>query len=198
LCKEMERRSSCAGDGTYELGIAPALKVWGACQGEEQMKRIYSCGVAALTLCLVSASAAAATFTSPVDLHKGPGESYRVIGQIPAGADVDFVDCGSGWNNNWCHVKYKGKDGYVVANSLAPSSGGNNVIVAPIVTTDAAYMRQGPGQKWSVVAVLIPNSEVNVQQCISGWLSGWCKVDFEGTTGWVHGSLLKRKGSLFD
>lgn len=146
----------------------------------------------------LTAPAFADALVSPADLHKGPGERYAVIAQIPAGADVDFVDCGPGWSNNWCHVKYNGKDGYVVANSLAPSASGKNVIVAPVVTTDAAYMRKGPSSKWPVVAVLTPNSEVNVQQCISGWLSGWCKVDFSGVTGWVHGSLLKRQGSLFD
>ncbi len=75
---------------------------------------------------------------------------------------------------------------------------GNNVIVAPVVTTNAAYMRKGPGQKWPVVGVLTPGSEVDVRQCVCGWLSGWCKVDFEGVSGWVHGSLLKRKGALFN
>jgi uncharacterized protein YraI len=159
------------------------------------MRKFWALSAAA---CILGSAASAATFTSPVDVHRGPGESYRVIAQIPAGADVDFIDCGPGWKNNWCHVKYKGADGFVVANALAPSSSGNNVIVAPIVTTDAAYLRQGPNKTYPVIGVLIPGSQVNVLQCISGWLSGWCKVDFEGTSGWVHGSLLKRQGSLFD
>lgn len=140
----------------------------------------------------------AAQFASPADVHTGPGENYPVIAQIPAGAQVGFIDCGPGWKNNWCHVKYKGKNGFVVANSLAPSASGDNVIVAPIVTTDAAYLRKGPNKTYPVVGVLIPGSQVNVKQCISGWLSGWCNVEFEGTSGWVHGSLLKRQGALFD
>lgn len=162
------------------------------------MKTRLSLLVSTLMACGLAGSAEAAQFSSPADVHTGPGENYPVIAQIPAGAQVGFIDCGPGWKNNWCHVKYKGKNGFVVANALAPSASGDNVIVAPIVTTDAAYMRKGPNRTFPVVGVLIPGSEVNVKQCISGWLSGWCNVDFEGTSGWVHGSLLKRQGSLID
>ena len=157
-----------------------------------------SFAIAALMIGFGGGSALAAQFSSPADVHTGPGESYPVIAQIPADATVDFIDCGPGWKNNWCSVKYNGKKGFVVANALAPSASGNDVIVAPVVTTNAAYMRKGPNTTFPVVAVLVPGSEVNVKQCISGWLSGWCNVDFEGTSGWVHGSLLKRQGALFD
>jgi uncharacterized protein YraI len=147
---------------------------------------------------LEGVSAQAAALMSPADLHRGPGEAWPIIAQIPAGASIDFVNCGPGWGENWCHVKYKGKEGYVNANTLAPSDAGDNVVVAPIVTTNAAYMRKGSGQGWPVVGVLTPGSEVNVQKCVSRWLSGWCKVDFQGVSGWVHGSLLKRQGALFN
>lgn len=151
---------------------------------------------AAFVVCLSGSSAFADTLPSVATIHQGPGNSFPVLGKIPVGADVDVVNCNPGWKANWCHVHYQGIDGYINANTLAPS--GNNVIVAPIVTNDAAYMRSGPSQSSSVVGVLSPNSQVNVKKCTMAWLQGWCKVDFDGLEGWVHGSLLQRKGALVD
>jgi uncharacterized protein YraI len=161
------------------------------------MKKIFV-GLVVLAGCAVSFSASAKSVVSPAAMRQGPGMKWPVIAEIPAGARVDFVNCGPGWKHNWCHVKYGGRDGYVNANTLAPSGSGRSVAVAPVITTDAAYMRKGPGTKWPVVGVLIPKSEVNVSQCIKGWLSGWCRVSSGGSTGWVRGSLLKRQGALFD
>ena len=155
-------------------------------------------GVVALAGCAISLSASAHSIINPAAMRQGPGMKWPVIAEIPVGADVDFVNCGPGWKHNWCHVKYNGFDGYVNANTLAPSASGNNVAIAPIVTADAAYMRKGPGTNWPVVGILTPGSEVSVSQCINGWLSGWCRVSFDGSDGWIHGSLLKRQGALFD
>jgi uncharacterized protein YraI len=151
---------------------------------------------AALVACLASSSTLADTLPSVATIHKGPGSSFPILGKIPVGADVDVVNCNPGWKANWCHVHYQGVDGYINANTLAPS--GNKVIIAPIVTNDAAYMRSGPGQSHPIVGVLTPNSQVNVKKCTLSWLQGWCKVDFDGLDGWVHGSLLQRKGALVD
>jgi uncharacterized protein YraI len=151
---------------------------------------------AALAACLSGSSALGDTLPSNATIHKGPGNSFPVLGKIPVGADVNVVNCNPGWKHNWCHVHYQGVDGYINANTLAPS--GNNVIIAPIVTNDAAYMRSGPGQSHSIVGVLTPNSQVTVKKCTVSWLQGWCRVDFDGLDGWVHGSLLQRKGALVD
>ncbi|MEK4035212.1 SH3 domain-containing protein [Methylocystis sp. IM3] len=151
---------------------------------------------AAFAVVLSGSSAIADTLASIATIHKGPGNSYPVLGRIPVGGEVDVVNCNAGWKANWCHVKYQGIDGFVNANTLAPS--GNDVIVAPIVTNNAAYMRSGPGQSYSVVGVLTPNSQVDVKKCTTTWLQGWCKVDFDGLEGWVHGSLLQRQGALMN
>ena len=151
--------------------------------------------IAATAACL-SAPVLADTLPSVATVHQGPGKSYPVLGRIPVGANVNVVNCNGGWKANWCHVQYNGMDGFINANTLAPS--GNNVEVAPIVTNDAANLRSGPGQSYPVVGVLIPNSQVNVQKCTSHWGQNWCKVNFDGLQGWVHGSLLQRQGALFD
>lgn len=148
----------------------------------------------AFAVCLSATPVLADTLASVATIRKGPGNSYPVLGRIPVGGEVDVTQCNPGWKANWCHVKYQGIDGFVNANTLAPS--GNNVVVAPIVTNDAAYMRKGPGQSYAIVGVLTPNSQVNVTKCTTSWLQGWCKVDFDGLDGWVHGSLLQRQGAL--
>lgn len=160
------------------------------------MKKARFLGLTALSLYLIGPSAFADTLASIATIHRGPGNSYPILGHIPVSADVDVVNCNAGWKNNWCHVKYQGIDGFVNANTLAPS--GNNVIVAPIVTNNAAYVRSGPGQSYSVVGVLTPNSQVDVKKCTTSWLQGWCNVDFDGLQGWVHGSLLQRQGALMN
>lgn len=152
-------------------------------------------GVATLVASLFGAAALAHPVSSPANLYSGPGAKWPVIADIPAGGEVNVINCGPGWSRDWCHVSYGGKKGYVVAATLAPS--GNDVIVAPIVTTDLANVRKGPGAKWAVVGVLQPDTTVNVSYCVNGWLNGWCRVHYEDKTGYVRGALLKRQGALF-
>jgi uncharacterized protein YraI len=160
------------------------------------MKHARVLALTALSLCLLGPTSFADTLPSVATIHRGPGNSYPVLGRIPVGADVDVTNCNAGWKNNWCHINYNGVEGFINANTLAPS--GNNVVVAPIVTNNAAYMRSGPGQSYKMVGVLTPNSQVNVTKCTTRWLQGWCKVNFDGLQGWVHGSLLQRQGALMD
>jgi uncharacterized protein YraI len=160
------------------------------------MKKFNLLACAAIAVSLVGSSAFADTLASIATIRKGPGNSYPVLGHVPVGGEVNVVNCNPGWKANWCHITYQGIDGFVNGNTLAPS--GNNVVVAPIVTTDAAYMRSGPAQNYAMVGVLTPNSQVNVKKCTVAWLQGWCKVDFDGLEGWVHSSLLKRQGALID
>ena len=77
------------------------------------MKNWKSLAIASIVMSLLGGSAWAAQFSSPADVHTGPGESYPVIAQIPAGATVGFIDCGPGWKNNWCSVEYNGKKGFL-------------------------------------------------------------------------------------
>lgn len=160
------------------------------------MNRVGFLTFATVAACLIGSPILADTLPSIATIHRGPGNSYPVLGHIPVGAEVNVSNCNAGWKNNWCHVSYEGINGFINANTLAPS--GNNVVVAPIVTNNAAYMRGGPGQSYSVVGVLSPNSQVNVTKCTTSWLQGWCKVDFDGLQGWVHGSLLQRQGALMN
>jgi len=70
--------------------------------------------------------------TSPTNVFSGPGSSWPVVSQIPAGAHVDVMNCYGGWNQGWCQVHYGKVKGFVRGVTLAPAGHGN-VAIAPVV-----------------------------------------------------------------
>jgi uncharacterized protein YgiM (DUF1202 family) len=72
----------------------------------------------------------------------------------------------------------------------------SDVVIAPVVTTDAASLKKRASM-FSAVIETIPGGEtVDVLNCPKGIGSGWCKVSHNGKTGYVRGGLLTRKGSV--
>lgn len=55
-----------------------------------------------------------------VNLYKGPGPKYKVLGQIPENTTVNLGGCVYGWGTTrWCQVNHAGKVGYVLENQLS-------------------------------------------------------------------------------
>jgi uncharacterized protein YraI len=159
-------------------------------------KYVNMVAAAAALLAVVIDSAAAHSLVSPATVRSGPGIQWPTIAQIPAGANVNVFGCYSGWEGGWCAVQWKKVKGYVQPGALAPS-GANDVIVAPIVTIDHVNLRKGPGTNWASLAVIPSGTQVNVAYCSQGWLYGWCKVTYEGQTGFVNGLALRRQNSPY-
>jgi len=153
-------------------------------------------GLLAISMPVTMGAASATPLVSPAKVRTGPGAEWPVIAEIGAGADVRVLGCYSGWEGGWCQVRYHKVKGYVDAGQLAPS-GTSNVIVAPVVTTDHANLRQGPGTNWPSLAVIPASTPVDVAHCTQGWLFGWCKVTYEGQTGYVNSVLLQRQGAVY-
>lgn len=150
---------------------------------------------AALGVCATTAFALPRVATDFANLRSGPGAKWPVIAQIPAGAKLDVVNCGPGWKRDWCNVRYGGKKGFVAAATLAPT--GKSIIVAPLVTRDIAKVRSGPGGNWKVIAKIPPGTKVASSGCSNGWMNKWCKVQYEGKSGYVDRAFLKRRGAVF-
>ncbi len=94
--------------------------------------------LAAGALMLSAGAASAATVTNAVNLRAGPGTSYSVIDTLPAGADVDILNC----TGSWCRVSWDGAVGFASASYLddadtyeAPSS----VYAEPVYDYDYAF-----------------------------------------------------------
>ncbi|WP_442753790.1 SH3 domain-containing protein [Methylocystis sp. JAN1] len=151
---------------------------------------------AALSTAVTAGAALAAPVTSPANVRSGPSAKWPVIAVIPAGADVRVLNCGGGWKRDWCRVAYGQTKGYVAAGVLAPS-GANNVVVAPVVTTELANIYKGPGVNYPVVAVAPGGATVNKGGCVPGWQTHWCQVNYNGKVGYMMENLLEREGSLF-
>jgi uncharacterized protein YraI len=162
-----------------------------------QWKICVTVVAATLAASIGSAAAHPRAVLDAANLRQGPGHRWPVIAVIPGEAQVDVLNCGPGWHRAWCHVRYENFKGYVAASTLAPSAFGGSVIVAPLVTRDSANVRKGPGTHWATIATIPPETQVDSTGCISGWHGDWCRVHFEGRTGYVHESLLDRRGALF-
>ncbi len=160
-------------------------------------KLVMALAGATLALCAGSAGAVPRTVADAAQLRSGPGSRWPVVALIPAEAELDVLNCGPGWESDWCHVRYDNKTGYVHAGTLAPSASGLSVIVAPLVASNTAYVRSGPGRKWPVIAKIPGGTQVDSSGCVQGWGHNWCQVDVGGKNGYVSELALNRSGALF-
>ena len=135
--------------------------------------------------------------TSPATVFSGPGTSWAVLAQLPAGAHVDVINCYGGWNQGWCQVRYGRVTGYVRGGVLAPAGHGN-VAIAPVVAKWAVHIHKGPGRNWPVAGIVSQGKTVNKGSCVSSWRGHWCRVSSGGVSGWAPEWELKRAGAIFD
>lgn len=110
-----------------------------------QLKSIM---LAAGVLALSAGAAAAATVTNDLNLRSGPGTGYRVITAMPAGANVDVLNC----NGSWCRVEWRGTVGYASASYLAGGGSGYAAVPPPRVyyapPTTVFRLGFGTGPRW--------------------------------------------------
>ncbi|MFO1124993.1 MAG: SH3 domain-containing protein [Methylocystis sp.] len=158
------------------------------------MRNMLAAATAGVVAFLVLDVAQATTAQSPATMRAGPGTSWRTIGKVPAGADVQVLSCNPGWRHSWCQVRYGSQTGWVNAPALGTS--GSNVVVEPVVTTDAASLKKRPSMFASVIETIQGGEKVDILRCPRGIGNGWCHVSYNGKTGYVRGGLLKRKGSV--
>ncbi len=157
-------------------------------------RNLYGLGALSLAVFTFSSMAYSAPVTSPANVRSGPGSGWPVIAAIPAGTDVTVVNCGEGWRHSWCQIEYGSVKGYV--NGAVLAAAGQNVVVAPVVTTDAVNLRASANLFSPVIDVIPGGEPVNVLHCRSGWGRGWCHVAYEEKTGYVRGGLLERQGAV--
>jgi len=146
---------------------------------------------------VAAGSALAKPVTSPATVYWGPGTAWPVKGQIPAGADVNVINCYGGWKQGWCKVSYGKLKGYVKGVALAPAGGGK-VAIGPVVTKYAIHIHKGPGRNWPVAGIIGQGKTVNKGSCVSSWRGHWCQVSGGGVSGWAPEWELKRAGAIFE
>ena len=158
------------------------------------MRNMLAAATVGLVVFLVQDIAQAATAQSPATLRSGPGTSWRKIGQIPAGSDVQVLSCNPGWRHSWCQIRYRFEDG------VGERSCARDVRIAghrcASRDNDAASLKRRASMFSSVIEVIPGGKKVDVLRCRNGLGRGWCHVSYQGKTGFVRGGLLTRQRSV--
>lgn len=127
------------------------------------------------------------TNANAVNVRKGPGTGYSVIGE--AQPENTYVYLGT--ENGWHRIIFTGDtEGYVSGNrtaieeGLVPDYVGSGEKVEAIVRVthgNALNVRKGPGKTYGSMGTAKPNSEWTYL----GMDDGWNIIDYNGKTGYI-------------
>ena len=127
------------------------------------------------------------TNANAVNVRKGPGTGYGVIGE----AQPDNVYAYLGTENGWHRILFTGNtEGYVSGNrttietGLVPDDVGSGEQVEAIVRVthyNALNVRKGPGKKYGTIGEAKPGSTWTYL----GTDDGWNIIDYNGKTGYI-------------
>ena len=151
----------------------------------------------AMLLSAVSISASAETEGyikgSGVNFRSGPGSGYSVIGTYAMGKSLYLLE---ELNSGWCKVQIDGQVGYVYGTyvGLGPYDAENYGYIdatstrfAAFINRDGVNFRSGPGTGYGIINCYDLGKSITVLEELN---SGWCKVDIDGTTGYVYGTYV--------
>lgn len=127
------------------------------------------------------------TNANAVNVRKGPGTGYSVIGE--AQPDNTYVYLGT--ENGWHRIIFTGDtEGYVSGNRTAIEDGlvpdyvgGGEKVKAVVNVThyNALNVRKGPGKSYGIIGEARPGSSWPYL----GMDDGWNIIDFNGKTGYI-------------
>ncbi|MFW8636286.1 DUF1236 domain-containing protein [Cribrihabitans pelagius] len=75
----------------------------------------------------------------------------------------------------------------LAASALALIAGQGLAATSATAVTDL-NLRAGPGPQHEVIGVIAKDASTDIEGCLED--SNWCKVTYEGTTGWAYGEYL--------
>jgi uncharacterized protein YgiM (DUF1202 family) len=129
-------------------------------------------------------------------VRTGPGEQFKIIGEIKANAKVNVV----GRDGEWLLIVSKkgNAPGYIEIESAKPGEGEEQGDDAPrpvegkYVTLVNTQVRSGPGLHYPVVADIPKGMKLNVVEEEKGWLKVESKQGRK--PGYVDASLARPEG----
>jgi N-acetylmuramoyl-L-alanine amidase len=121
-----------------------------------------------------------------LNVRKGPGLSYSVVGQASKGENYKIIDKDgdwykiesgslSGWVANWLVLEAEGSE-----ESSSESSIGT-------VTTSSLRVRESPSEGSSILGILQKGETVN----IIGSISGWYEIKYNSGNAWVSEEYIQ-------
>ncbi len=129
---------------------------------------------------------------SSVNVRKGPGTGFPVVGKVHQGETLPVLGAREGWYN----VKVAGvgqawiagwlvKDENSAKDSSQPSRSSSSAKQL-VVTGNGVHVRKGPGTNYTSVAKVYKNSKYT----IIDQKNGWYKIQVGSKQGWVAGWLV--------
>jgi N-acetylmuramoyl-L-alanine amidase len=129
-------------------------------------------------------------------MRDGAGTSYSVIDTLSKGQEVKIIDTSGSWvkvssgsQSGWVHKDY-------IASGNAQSTNTETLQVnaeewTGVSTVDSLNVRSSAGLNASILGNLAKGSNVS----ITGSLTGWYRIDFGGSTGWVSSQYIEKSAS---
>lgn len=126
------------------------------------------------------------TNANAVNVRRGPGTGYDVIGE--AASDNLYVYLGT--ENGWHRIIFRDTEGYVSGNrttieeGLVPDGMGWSKTVEAVVNVthyNALNVRKGPSKKYGTIGEAKPGTSWKYL----GMDDGWNIIDFNGKTGYI-------------
>lgn len=117
-----------------------------------------------------------AVTTETIYLRDSAKWSANKLGIIDIGDSVTVVSRGADWSK----VEYNGKSGYVPTTYLKTVSAASSSTDKYIVSTDAVYVRTGPGTANDILMLAYTGTKAKVLSLSNNWY----KVDINGTIGY--------------
>ena len=140
-----------------------------------------------IALAALAASALAenrVTTTGPTDLHKGPGEQYRLIGAIEAGTRLSYDRTSEdGADTVWYRVRHGGRTGWVSAVDVRRD---DDLAGERVTLTNDAKLRSGPGEDYASRMVIDAGTVLDCDGIAEDDDDVmWYRVSCSGKRGWV-------------
>ncbi len=143
-----------------------------------------------------SASGGGGSYTvtaASLNVRKGAGTSYGILGQINKGTTVNAL----GESGGWLKISYKNQTGwiskkYTKSGSSASSSSASSTesqqstsnttqAKTGTVTTSALNVRKGAGTGYGIIGTLLNGNTFSYTDESNGWL----KINYKNGTGWI-------------
>jgi uncharacterized caspase-like protein/uncharacterized protein YraI len=131
-------------------------------------------------------------------VRSGPAKTNPEVGELAYNASgITLFGC----DGKWCQVQYGCISGYAFGDYLTEGNAGNapsaysglySVVDHP--ADQLLNIRSGPGEKYAVIAELVPNAyDIVVTDCqsIEGYEYRWCNLSWNQISGWGYGRYLQ-------
>ena len=141
--------------------------------------------------------------TAGVNVRSGASTGADIIDSVARGGNVEVLEHVP---NAWSRVRVDGTAGFIRSDFLTRSEPGTSIGVGPsaqvasatqaapttLRTVGNVNMRSGPSTNYNRIALLAPNTSVEVLAALP---SGWSRVNHGGTTGYISSELISAAGA---